>query len=212
MKYKKYFIDKVILIIAAVLVSSSFTGCQNILNSDYQKDLEYFNNEFTTHFPKIKIDNYRYELILDTFAYHNTESLLIYFNDNPKMIKKVLKKLKNKEVYSISDTNLIVVNDFITYDNLDNKIDGKKTKYTEFGKTNKLILPNFWNFSKADIKTKSRLPNTFEFIIIETEIGLFSKNIDPKNTTMPNGIEHGMSRGVAIDKTNNDIFFWVILW
>ena len=172
--------------------------------------LGYFGPELTKYFPSSNyVYNNRYDRVIDTFAFHNSESFYIKFPNNEKLISTVMKKYKN---HPLSDNNdsLLVINDFVDEGNCGNHFYNKKSKVLSIDL--KKVVPNFWDISDEDNTTKTKLKKDYKFYVLESKLGNFSKKIDTSISSMPDSIIHGFSEGVAINPKTKDVVFWLVIW
>jgi hypothetical protein len=206
---------------------------------DLSKDEKYnfylssFGNELTAHFPReyeSTTADYAYSMSGDAF---NTQEMHLTLIEVDKQISEVLTKYKDKKIYSDTDSCIVVLNDFISENELKDVLratdDNPKHFYPDPPKNYKSkiykgcknkyqVIPNFWDgyySSKYKLaNTRSKLNEDFKFIIIDSQFGegVWSSKLNSQKTNMPEPVKHGYSRGIAFNEKEKIIIYWVILW
>lgn len=204
--------NTVLLALISVMFLSS---CYNInLKEDkkYNKYINYFDKNLTSHFPKeYKSFNNDYSYTVDTTAQFNTEEINLTFRNASKQIDSIKSLYKNKFI-TVDNDCVVVVNDFLKSNNLildENEVYMSKSseKCKDY-----FIIPNFWNNLYNDSSTKSGLNNNFKYVVLENQLGNFSKKINYNISYMPSAIIHGYSKGIAINEKESIIIYWGIIW
>ena len=103
--------------------------------------------------------------------------------------------------------------------------DGEKMEIEKKCYDDKFPIPNFyefsynaenetiWQFDESVIKTECKLPVDYEIFVLEAKKGKFvNDSLLSEETMMPKSWEHGLSKGVAIDKANSIIIYWLNIW
>lgn len=176
-------------------------------DEEYKNVLNFFDDEIVSHFPYEVSKGYTLEY--DTLGYFNTYSITLTTDLTENLKDKII---LNNKLFSIEDSCIIVVNDFIDTDNIINPERYIGISEYDLSCSNFKILPNFWNNDFYDKSTKSKLSKNFEYAIINSKSGVFNKNIRENISFMPNGYNHGYSKGYAIDQLENKIIYWSIIW
>ncbi len=181
--------------------------------SEYELTLDFFNDTLINHFPKhepYKVNIYEH---LDTNAYHNTVSYRYTVCNSKGIIDSVLTKYGNNIIaeYSSNDSCLLVINDFIDISNASDSFRGAKSSFID-SCIGIYPVPNFWSDELATNSTKCKLPKDFIFYILDSKVGMYSKKINKEQSSMPDAIKHGYSKGIAISEKRSTIIYWVIVW
>jgi len=183
---------------------------QQDIISDYTKIYNFFGDSLINHIPK--------ELVgietIDTFAYHNTVSFFLTSDKNKVQIDSVLMFFSKKilKEYSAADSCLIVVNDYVDTKNFTDPFRASKSIFIEGCSNGRYAVPNFWGSSLATEETRSKLSADFMFYILDSKKGIYSNKIKAEQSSMPDFIKHGYSRGFAVSRQKNIFIYWVIIW
>lgn len=208
-------------VIKSIFVVAIFLNCTDSKHSltddsedkrEYLKAIGFFGNSLTNHFPNYElIENIHITQSCDTFAYHNTLDFYIIIPEANKIIDSVLNTKLSANVYAANDSCLLVVNDYIDNTNLGDRFIAAKSTFIENCSDNKLPVPNFWN-SEYSNETRCKLSKDFTLYVLESKIGAYSKKIKQEQSSMPDTMRHGYSKGFAISKEKNTIIYWVVIW
>ena len=182
---------------------------------EYENMLDYFGQSYCKHFPVSK-ENFLVgsNQIIDTFAYHNTESFFFQLNtkESEREISRIEEEYKLNRKYNVNDSIFITINDFISMKTLGDKLDVQKGSYYKIFEKDLIPLPNFWNLRYKNTHAACKLPDDFEIIPLNTQTGMFSKKIDASKSSMPPFLLHGRSKGIAYSKKEKTVIYWVIFW
>ena len=109
--------------------------------------------------------------------------------------------------YTENDSNLFIIKKSLTQENRFRTSIPKEKYINEYKRDygNLLPIPNFYNSPLAVKNTLSRLPENFEFYVIEAKEGLY---YNPKyyywhHFIMPEKWNRGYSKGIAVDDSGN---------
>lgn len=176
-------------------------------NKEYKKVLSFFDEGIVSHFPH-EIP-YKYSFEYDTIGFFNTYSITLAMDLEEKTKKSIQEKYN---IFSINDSCIIVVNDFLDSDNIINpKTFLGKSKYSSNCDQFK-IIPNFWNNDFYEKTSKSKLNQNFIYAIIDSQKGHFNNKVVDNISFMPSQFQHGYSKGYSLDTLNNKIIYWSIVW
>ena len=183
-------------------------------SDEYSKILRFFGDSLVNHFPKEEPTKINTTQNMDTFCYHNTLSFDLTLYDAKNIIDSTLNFYSKQPIvqYKSNDICLIVVNDYLTIYNSGDPFRAEKSTYFNGCSKDKLPIPNFFFNNLASSETRCRLPKDYMLYVIDSKVGLFSKKINTEQSSLPNHIRHGYSKGLAINKEKNIINFWVIVW
>lgn len=182
--------------------------------NEYLRKLLFFGEQLTNHFPKYSfIKNYSNTQAIDSNAYHNTVDFYLKIPKIDSKIDSILNDLSGKNIkkYDSIDSCLFVVNDYITKQNCGDPFVAEESSYNK-NCSDKYPVPNFWGEELATNETKSKLPKDFTFYILDSKVGMYSKKIKEDQSSMPDNMKHGYSKGLAISKEKNTVIYWVVLW
>ena len=205
-------------------LSCFFISCKKNIHldasyeEDYHKNYNYFNftNDLVAHFPHKDQLFENSSFVIDTSGYYNTEEFNLTVRNCKSLINNIKKRYANKKIYSINDSCLIAVNDFLIKSKLifSDEIKDKKSKVPLHCNADFAIIPNFWdeNLNYRDDSTICKLKKDFKYIIIESKKGIFSDKIDLGFSSMPDEIKHGYSRGLSFSDTQDVLIYWLIIW
>ena len=209
------------ILFGIIIFTVFLTSCSNLYTNDkfikdYEECISYFGVDLTSHFPSKDSLKDVYALSLDTMGHYNSEHLYILLTTSKNEIKNLKNKYQSKKIYSINDSCIITVNDFITESNIpfSDEIAGKKSKVPLLCKSDYIITPNFWSYlpDYRDNTTVSKLDKNFKYIMLDSKLGLFSNKIDSTFSSMPDKIKHGYSKGLALNEKENVVAYWIVIW
>lgn len=211
-----------------ILLISSFIlhSCNQVhLSSDmrYGYYMNYFGKTLTSHFPTEYDSNDGYTYKVDTSAIiSNIEEFNITFHKADEQIQSVKLKYKKNKKYSVTDSCIIVVNDFLNKDNefsftKDNVMSNRelldyRSKYSKNCNGEYAVIPNFYDNPYADGSTRSKLSKDFKYIIVDSKTGFYSDKIDRTYSFMPEPVRHGYSKGIAYNEKDKIVIYWLVLW
>lgn len=183
-------------------------------NTEYSAELNFFGDSLTDHFPKYEPRNVRKSSHLDTGCYHNTLSYQIALFDVKTRIDSILNLYKDKfiGIYKATDSCLLVVNDYVTDENCGDPFRAGESTFINGCSEKFYPVLNFWSDEMQTNETRSKLPKDFVFYVIDSKAGVYSKKINLEQSSMPEYIRHGFSRGYAISKEKNILIYWVVVW
>lgn len=201
------------LVVTLFLHACTLSSSEDLI--EYENMLDYFDKSYCKHFPTGKEDFLvESSLIVDTFAHHNTESFIFQLNkkDSEKEIGRIEEKYKSIRKYNADDSIFITINDFLSIKNLGDELDVQKSKYSKTLEKDLIPLPNFWSLEYENTDTFYKLPKDFEIVPLNTQTGMFSKKIDASKSSMPPSLLHGRSKGIAYNKKDKVVIYWVVVW
>jgi len=163
-----------------------------------------FPKESTDHFPQ-QLGSEVDIIYNEGIENNNLNLYLVEHNVSEKDINKLLNRLKDTKYYRGGNKNLLIIN------RNEKIIEG----FSEFPKIDSVNLqgdapvPNF-------IRYKNGIPAdpNYEFYIIHTDNNerQFKNEILGENESMPFNWKHGITYGVAVNKLEKDIIYWVAVW
>lgn len=202
-----------VLFALSFLIRCTYSSPEDLI--EYENMLDYFGQSYCKHFPVSK-ENFLVgsHQIIDTFAYHNTESFFFQLNtkESEREISRMEEEYKLNRKYNVNDSIFITINDFISIKTLGDKLDVQKSSYYKMFEKDLIPLPNFWNLRYKNTHAVCKLPDDFEIIPLNTQTGMFSKKIDASKSSMPPSLFHGRSKGIAYSKKEKTVIYWVIFW
>lgn len=197
-----------------ILMLLLLSGCVNSesnrdkKNKDYFQVLNRFNKELVNHFPR-KINIETFSTYYTKKIENNDVSLIHYeydvdLNDLKKTLEFVLKK--KKAFYQSNDTCLLIINDY------------KEKEIDELMKDSSCIkycnpIPRFVNI-KNPVKSNPTLLNSqYCIYVLDSSPNKYFRDFQLKpNPRMPKSWKNGYSKGIAINKTERTIIYWVTIW
>jgi len=77
-----------------------------------------------------------------------------------------------------------------------------------------IFIPNFDKVNESEENIVNKSNNDYHIYLINTKPGNYVLNSEElkEKPYLPMDWEHGFSRGIAIDTTNQSIIFWLIIW
>ena len=212
-----------------------FTCCdqiklQNDINSKYYNDaITFFGDSLTNFFPKKLNDS-----IIDfsTNVIRNLDfkgfipiSLEVLESYNENEFRELRDSLITKalEVYSSSDTNLLIVKSFpiVPVLKIGNVVIGPEDVYDSIQKrflinnvlAKSLPTPELDLVKDYPPYTDHKLSGNFKILVLKAEGGIFlDKELIEDCPCMPEEWKHGYSSGVTIDNEMQKMIYWVIKW
>jgi hypothetical protein len=208
------YLVKIFLVLT--LLTSIFGGCNfgernmQFKNNAYIRSIEISKNNL----PKGLIDHFPSK-IEGSFKmnnnYPNNMQFKVYYGSlllNHTTMEQIL---KIKDMYGLYDSNKIALNDsclFILQDHSNSSL-VEKNKYCE----NRLIvIPDIKALILND-ENEEAIYNSFDFYLIGSEIGIFLD--DEYINALPNSlffINHGYSKGIALNSNDEIMIFWGVVW
>lgn len=150
-------------------------------------------------------------LYLDTSGFYNTTKVML----GRKISVKELNKIKKSEyIYHVNpnDKCVVVINDFLNESNLTARLNTQKSIIDKTCTSKKIPIPNFWSIEKASDDTRSYLKPDSEIFILGLKIGFVSNKINPKKSSMPDEIKHGVVGGVVLNMQDTSAIYFVQCW
>lgn len=186
------------------------------LNVKYEESISFFGKDMVAHFPK-KIND-KSGSFTNSFSPELGNLELVLFNVlESNNISNIIKEFEDKSIaiYSASDSCLLVVNRFVSQNN-HYKVEPTKEELQLVDKdcySDLYPIPNFWHNDYTTDKTECKLPKDFTIYVLESKHGKFvENNLLTDGRFMPDEWKNGFSKGVAISKNRNVIFYWLIIW
>lgn len=163
-----------------------------------------FPKESTDHFPR-RLGTEVNIIYTEGIENNNLNLYLVERNVSEKDIDKLLNRLKDTKYYRGGNKNLLIIN------RNEKIIEG----FSEFPKIDSANLqgdvpvPNFIRYKNGIYAD----PN-YDFYIIHTDNKerQFKNEILGENASMPFHWKHGITYGVAVNKLEKDIIYWVAVW
>lgn len=173
----------------------------------YCEILSLYPKEFTTHFPKLNVDELAHqELEFPRGNYLSFIHMVYYYTDNKIMCLEKKMQSKAKEIYHFTDSCLMVIND--KWNPTDPSLfpNNTCTKVPP----NALPIPNF-NL----LKKLGAIPKVYKNAIIyvlDAKQGTFLDEscLSDDGVGLPKEWEHGYTKGVLI--SGNLVFYWLEVW
>lgn len=208
--------------ILLILILLVFTKCtmerDELRNVDYLNKKHFFPKIFTSHFPeKINTSNENaFHFVTDSNSSLEISFMLV---ENVDWQNLYLDSLISVSVasYSSLDTNLFIINAFHNDENYFDRIKELNEVQMDYVKKhsvlNYLPVPNFFITKYRDNKEVNKLKDGFQLFVLEAESGEFwDKKYLKKGISMPKKWKHGISRGVAINKSEGIAIYWFQIW
>lgn len=186
----------------------SFTCFSCLLNND-QENKSRFNETIINHFPKEDIN-----LLKSEASYPNdnikTNMGAWYFTNykaNASLDIQIANLTKGMMPINLFDQCVLI----LPHRNYINLNKGNPSSFNCKNESKLTIIPSFiQELIKVD---SANVFDNFTFYIIEESKGKYlHENLLLTEVNMPLGWEHGLTRGLAIDSLNNEIYFWVEMW
>jgi hypothetical protein len=183
------------------------------MDKDYQKQKNFFKDEFVNHFPRKLDTNY---ITFTDCASPDVGPLTLRLINRYNNINRINKIIDNSIAhYASDDSCLLIVNRFATKDRF-YKIkltnEEKETIDKECYK-DKLPIPNFWDSQIISERTDTKLPEDFIIYVLNSKKGKFVKQeLLTDGSFMPTAWKNGYSKGIAISKKRKIIIYWIDIW
>jgi hypothetical protein len=194
-------------------------------STEYLKAKEFFPMEYVNHFPE------RFDESSIMYSVRFTNDLgpiSLYLINRANISESILNNYKKLSIasYSFHDSCLII-NKYATNERFIGiqVTDQIKDDIIKMDSLNAYPIPNFfqfiysdkdiglWNFNQDKKLSKCNLPFDYKIFVIESKKGkYFNNNLLDKENFMPKSWEHGLSRGVAISKEDGIIIYWLNIW
>ncbi|MBB6368949.1 hypothetical protein [Chryseobacterium shigense] len=163
-----------------------------------------FPSESTKHFPK-KVGRDALIIYNEDLKNNSINLYLAKLKTSDDEIDTIIKKLNTIKAYRGNDNKLLIIN----------KNEKKDGYFSEFPYIDSSLekgekpLPNFVDYDKNIFSNSN-----YEFYIIhfDNKKRIFKKQILNQNASMPNKWKNGITYGIAVDKTNKNIVYWVAIW
>ncbi len=143
--------------------------------------------------------------------------------------KEKIKTNKNNAIalYLAKDTCLLIINRFAKkgyYDTIklsaEEKIIINKNCYLTKYPVPKFYIYDYdpynnslWQFKKGENNTEVSLSDDYTLYVLDAKSGKFvTDSLLSKYEFMPKNWEHGFSRGIAVNKKENIVIYWLNVW
>jgi hypothetical protein len=211
-KHKLWFIVTVAIILS---------GCFSFPHPDYKVRLTQIPQFLRDHFPAQLPKNGESTLITNTdTTSHCIYYFLLQYGVGSATISDTNNILKQSiATYNAADSNIISIKRAtVTYWNPEKK---KIYSDTVIDKKYYYPVPYFENennsFNKGNVhdiysnETPSGLSEDFMIYVFNFKTGNYWEGLKPSDY-LPRGWENGYSKGIAINKSNNVIIHWFVVW
>jgi hypothetical protein len=187
---------------------------------EYNEGLQHFDAKFVEHFPtNFATNSSRLSISEDRGISH--PGVWLKTKLDKEAVDTLFRYLKSVAVasYDPSDSCLIIVDSHLT--------DGNRLTYDKTSRNspelridkkdcqhNMLAVPKFWSHGMFESNaTRVGLAKTYQLFVLDAKAGLFM-GLDslPNGKYTPEGWQHGYSRGVALDRVNEQAIFWFDIW
>lgn len=220
-------------IVVLSLIFGQAISCQNNHSfiEKYRNSISIFPNDLTSHFPLYGESNF----ILNTNIAGNINVDTLHLGFAPLYVMSAVKYTKSefyKELDLINNLNPVIVNVNDTsvlliaqtlilrefgYYNVEGYDKGEKSKEViekNRKKAGRIPIPVF-NLQQYYSETASRLSTDFEILVIDfkpQKVIKINSGEQENFQVLPNGWEHGYSRGFAASNSKQIIIYWIIAW
>lgn len=207
-------------IVVAVLASCDFGNTQ----SSYKRAIEMVEipKDFISHFPdEIGTDTFRISNNLIPFDDGRVigEIVYVYLTYKETNLDSLFNNIKSralgKTVYSDS-CNIIP---YKFQNRFYRNFKGQMWRYESWKKDLKdcntlhLPIPNFIGIDDHYHVGDNGISDSFEIYVLESEKGkVYEEKYYGEQLIMPEGLERGHSKGVAIDRKTHEVIYWFVLW
>ncbi|MCH7403892.1 hypothetical protein ACFOUP_08785 [Belliella kenyensis] len=202
------------IIIVLILLS-----CSSERELNFEEEIDYFEEGFIDHFPKkIKFLGSLHS-ISQNISNSHPHVWLKFFPDKGKLdsVENAV-KLKAIGKYFSEDTCLVVIDKHLNSKNW-YKIDKTQRypKKIEYGDHDchkeKYPVPNFFDDWWMDTDQNMTKLKGYTMYVLEAKKGVYMnpKKL-PNGLYTPSGWEHGISKGVAINKEKGAVIYWADIW
>jgi len=192
---------KKLLLIAIALVASCQPSQDKKTLIDYAESLSIFSPDLVDHFPRNLSNKEINGIYLTTPAGAYAENMsylfLDYYSDSIE-IEGLLQKVMENNIkgYFPNDTSLIIIGDTIDYSD---QLSG-------------VPVPNF-NCIERDFGLNAiRLSNDFSLFVLDAQPGEYVKVDYESREKLPPKWEKGYSKGIAINKKEKNVIYWLAVW
>lgn len=198
-------------IIILILFLCSCTQIRS--NEKYRKDLKLFPQFLIDIFPQELSTPFVSSLNVDTTSKCIYYQLYVFNVDTT-----ILNVIKSENWYKPNDSLLISIKRQTLFD-WNYK---QKTYYHSIVRNNEIYYPILF-FEKNNLvrtiknidlfseNSESGLNNEFQIFVLESKPGTYWKGLKPLDY-MPKGWQNGYSKGVCVDKSNNVMIYWFVIW
>ena len=193
-------------------------SCSSKEEVNYKDINNYFGVEFTSHFPKEATFPYTLTFSGDVIYHHPSVWLKTSVENKELDSLRTYLSHVSKAIYSSEDSCLLVIDQ---QSKTDNWIEFDKRNFRSRRTQNRseecgfelLPVPNFFLEDWQESKYSLTGIVGYIFYVIEAERGEFNNRITLTNSAFaPEGWDHGMSKGVAINMEKKKVIFWVDAW
>ena len=190
-----------------IILSIIITSCSNSENRQkkdflerYANGIGEFNRNLTDHFPNT-IKNEKQLIVgypAGTYAIGMAYIIFSHQVDSTELTTIVKKlDLNNIKPYNPNDSLFIIIGDTLDY-----------TK-----KTNGIPIPSFESYEKDFGLNSKYLTENHRIYVLESKRGGFmNKEYITSNKHLPEKWKNGYSRGIAVNKSENEIIYWLCVW
>ena len=194
-------------------------GCNRPkIQLNLEEEIEYFGEDFLKHFPREIYPQYSFVFSQDIFDSHPHVWLKVRLSELEK--DSLLNYLKENSIatYAAEDTCVLALDSHL---NSDNRYESDKQNFRTRRLENKseacgvelLPIPKFYGIDlKEDPNSPSGLWG-YNFYVLSAEKGEFyDRSILTNSAFAPDGWDHGISKGVALNESTNIAIYWSDVW
>jgi hypothetical protein len=224
---------RIIALLSISLIISSCIDKYNQYGVFYEEIKKEFGNEFISHFPmKVEGDFSSAIFVSDTFGYNDKTGATMIYKVEDDSLKKLLNNIYTANIYSASDSCLLIVGDknnnitngeelFIDMFKTNDEIIQSDTggRFDSISQANLKILslpvPNFSmvNYNTLVVTKDNRLTEDFILYVLDAKSGKFLLDKRLSNGYgLPDVWKNGYSKGIAISKKRNLVLYWLEIW
>jgi hypothetical protein len=200
-----------LFVISLFLIISS---CKNFnerhsdeINNDYIESInlanDYFSDSMLNHFPNHISDSNFICLKLPYYEKSNRYGITVLTKSSPTEICDLMLHLTYDKKVMFSDKNVLITDSINIWDE-------------SIPSDSLVIIPNFPRIFKRNLN-QSRISelrmNYFVFFIIKSSSqSVLEGNFLSDGIGLPNEWKNGYSKGIAINKNDNELIFWFEAW
>ncbi|MGJ3234669.1 hypothetical protein [Marivirga sp.] len=204
-----------LLLLVVFFQSCSFGEKELVFN----KEIEYFDRDFISHFPKKVPIEYSQDVVSPNVRNSHPHVWLKFYIDETRLNK--LKDSLNEVAiakYRTDDSCLLVIDKHLTKTNwykiVKTKRMPKKINYNYRPcHDNKYPVPNFYLSDWSETTKNPTQLDGYKLFLLDAKSGIHMDSTKlPNGLYTPKGWEHGYSKGIAINEKTNVVIFWADIW
>lgn len=183
---------------------------------EFPEKLNRFDKEYTDHFPKTILPHAYTFANIDTVLNERSNFCLLGTYDIDNKFQLYLDSISKNSLYQGSYTDKCLHVRIMTFTNgIFHKISSCEQKNTKiaFIEDGRSMLTMHYKNDEGTLDFEKYLSaRPYDFIVLEIDsTHKYIKHLSP-DFSMPEGLEHGYSKGILINKKSKEATFWIDIW